>query len=149
MLYLVMVAISISYFLSSNHHKLDRKNDNNKIALIIRSIVYRLLTVVIFKCLTSVGIEINKNFIDLFFLLLSYSLIFSLLAIMMGIKLRTLFVLMIVFLPILLLLGAFDIKWWALVTGFITLWNLYQFGRFSYLFTSWKRIKRCSKRVEI
>lgn len=123
MLYLVMVAISISYFLSSNHHKLDRKNDNNKIALIIRSIVYRLLTVVIFKCLTSFGIEINKNFIDLFFLLLSYSLIFSLLAIMMGIKLRTLFVLMIVFLPILLLLGAFDIKWWALVTGFITLWN--------------------------
>lgn len=41
----------------------------------------------------------------------------------MGIKLRTLLVLMIVLLPILLLLGAFDIKWWALVTGFISLWN--------------------------
>lgn len=30
---------------------------------------------------------------------------------------------MLVLLPILLLLGVFDIKWWALVTGFITLWN--------------------------
>ena len=42
---------------------------------------------------------------------------------MIGIKLRTLLLLMLVLLPILLLLGVFDIKWWALVTGFITLWN--------------------------
>ena len=126
-LYLIMTAIAISYFFSSYNHKLDRRNDNNKVALTIRSIVYRFFLVVILKWVTillsSLGIMLNKNLIDLFSLILPYSLIFSLLAIMIGIKLRTLLVLMIILLPILLLLGAFDIKWWALVTGFITLWE--------------------------
>jgi len=127
LLLLFMVILSISYFSLSNYYKLDRKNNENKLALAIRSIVSRVLWNEILTWieiwLSSFGLIINKSFIALFSLILWYSLIFSLFAIMIGIKLRTLLVLMIVFLPILLLLGAFDIKWWALVTGFITLWN--------------------------
>lgn len=106
---------------------MDRKNDKNKPALAIRSIVFRLLWIVILtwvqKLLSSFNISLDEQIKDIYFLLLAYSLIFSLLAIMIGIKLRTLLLLMLVLLPILLLLGVFDIKWWALVTGFITLWN--------------------------
>lgn len=127
LLLLTMVILSISYFALSNYYKLDRKKDKNKPALAIRSIVSRLLWVVILVWIqilfSSFDISVDDQFKEICYLLLAYSLIFSLLAIMMGIKLRTLLVLMLVFLPILLLLGAFDIKWWALVTGFITLWN--------------------------
>lgn len=127
LLLLFMVILSISYFSLSHYYKLDRKNDENKPALAIRSIVSRFLWVVIFVwiqiLLSSFNISVDDQFKEIFILLSAYSLIFSLLAIMIGIKLRTLLVLMMVFLPILLLLGAFDIKWWALVTGFITLWN--------------------------
>ena len=127
LLLLSMVILSISYFTLSNYYQLDRKNDKNKLALAIRSCVSRCLWVVIFVwiqiLLSSFNISVDDQFKEIFILLSAYSLIFSLLAIMMGIKLRTLLVLMIVLLPILLLLGAFDIKWWALVTGFISLWN--------------------------
>lgn len=106
---------------------MDRKNDKNKPALAIRSIVFRLLWIVILtwvqKLLSSFNISLDEQIKDIYFLLLAYSLVFSLLAIMIGIKLRTFLLLMLVLLPILLLLGVFDIKWWALVTGFITLWN--------------------------
>lgn len=127
LLLLTMVILSISYFTLSNYYKLDRKSDGNKPALAIRAIVSRFLWVVILAwiqiLLSSFNINLDDQFKEICSLLLAYSLIFSLLAIMIGIKLRTLLVLMMVFLPILLLLGAFDIKWWALVTGFITLWN--------------------------
>lgn len=127
LLLLFMVMLSISYFTLSNYYKLDRKNDRNKPALAIRAIVYRFLWIVILAwiqmLLSSFNISLDDQFREICSLLLVYSLIFSLLAIMIGIKLRTLLVLMIVLLPILLLLGAFDIKWWALVTGFITLWE--------------------------
>lgn len=127
LLLLSMVILSISYFTLSNYYQLDRKNEKNKLALAIRSCVSRCLWVVIFVwiqiLLSSFNISVDDQIKEIFILLSAYSLIFSLLAIMMGIKLRTLLVLMIVLLPILLLLGAFDIKWWALVTGFITLWN--------------------------
>lgn len=127
LLLLVMVMLSISYFALSNYYKLDRKNDGNKPALAIRTIVSRFLWIVILAwiqiLLSSFNISLDDQFKEIYSLLLAYSLIFSLLAIMIGIKLRTLLVLMIVLLPILLLLGAFDIKWWALVTGFITLWE--------------------------
>lgn len=127
LLLLSMVILSISYFTLSNYYQLDRKNEKNKLALAIRSCVSRCLWVVIFVwiqiLLSSFNISVDDQIKEIFILLSAYSLIFSLLAIMMGIKLRTLLVLMIVLLPILLLLGVFDIKWWALVTGFITLWN--------------------------
>lgn len=127
LLLLVMVMLSMSYFALSNYYKLDRKNDEDKLALAIRSIVFRFLWIVLLVwiqiLLSSFNVNLDEQFKEIYFLLLAYSLIFSLLAIMIGIKVRTLLVLMIVFLPILLLLGAFDIKWWALVTGFITLWN--------------------------
>lgn len=127
LLLLSMVVLSISYFSLSNYYKLDRRKDENKPALAIRSIVYRFLWIVILAwvqiLLSSFNISLDEQIKDIYFLLLAYSLIFSLLAIMIGIKLRTLLLLMLVFLPILLLLGVFDIKWWALVTGFITLWN--------------------------
>ncbi|CTI27422.1 Uncharacterised protein [Streptococcus pneumoniae] len=127
LLLLSMVILSISYFTLSNYYQLDRKNEKNKLALAIRSCVSRCLWVVIFVwiqiLLSSFNISVDDQIKEIFILLSAYSLIFSLLAIMMGIKLRTLLILMIVLLPILLLLGVFDIKWWALVTGFITLWN--------------------------
>ena len=122
-----MVILSISYFALSNYYKLDRKNDGNKPALAIRAIVSRFLWIIILAwiqiLLSSFNINLDEQFTEICSLLLACSLIVSLLAIIIGIKLRTLLVLMLVLLPILLLLGAFDIKWWALVTGFITLWN--------------------------
>jgi hypothetical protein len=127
LLLLVMVILSISYFALSNYYKLDRKNDGNKPALAIRAIVSRFLWIIILAwiqiLLSSFNINLDEQFTEICSLLLACSLIVSLLAIIIGIKLRTLLVLMLVLLPILLLLGAFDIKWWALVTGFITLWN--------------------------
>ena len=152
LLLLSMVILSISYFSLSNYYKLDRKNDENKPALAIRSIVYRYFLVIILKWiqiwLSSFGIIINKSFIELFSLILAYSLIFSLFAIIVGIKLRTLFVLMIVFLPILLLLGVFDIKWWALVTGFITLWNFINSEDFLTYLRGGKELKNVPKELK-
>ena len=152
LLLLTIVILSISYFSLSNYYKLDIRNDKNKLALAIRSFVSRVLWDKILSWigiwLFSFGIIINKSFIALFSLILWYSLIFSLLAIMIGIKLRTLLVLMIVFLPILLLLGAFDIKWWALVTGFITLWNFINSEDFLMYLRGGKKIENVPKELK-
>lgn len=152
LLLLTMVMLSIFYFTLSNYYKLDRKNEKNKLALAIRSVVSRCLWVVIFGwiqiLLSSFNICVNEQFKEIFILLLAYSLIFSLLAIMMGIKLRTLLVLMIVLLPILLLLGAFDIKWWALVTGFITLWNFINSEDFLMYLRGGKKIENIPKELK-
>lgn len=152
LLLLTIVILSISYFSLSNYYKLDIRNDKNKLALAIRSFVSRVLWDKILSWigiwLFSFGIIINKSFIALFSLILWYSLIFSLLAIMIGIKLRTLLVLMIVFLPILLLLGAFDIKWWALVTGFITLWNFINSEDFLTYLRGGKKLENIPKELK-
>lgn len=152
LLLLFMVILSISYFSLSHYYKLDRKNDENKSALAIRSIVSRFLWVVIFVwiqiLLSSFNISLDDQFKEICSLLLAYSLIFSLLAIMIGIKLRTLLVLMIVLLPILLLLGAFDIKWWALVTGFITLWNFINSEDFLMYLRGGKKLENVPKELK-
>lgn len=152
LLLLFMVILSISYFSLSHYYKLDRKNDENKPALAIRSIVSRFLWVVIFVwiqiLLSSFNISLDDQFKEICSLLLAYSLIFSLLAIMIGIKLRTLLVLMIVLLPILLLLGAFDIKWWALVTGFITLWNFINSEDFLTYLRGGKKLENVPKELK-
>ena len=152
LLTIVIVILSISYFSLSNYYKLDRKNDGNKPALAIRTIVFRLLWNKILSWigiwLFSFGIIINKSFIALFSLILWYSLIFSLSAIMIGIKLRTLLVLMIVLLPILLLLGVFDIKWWALVTGFITLWSFINSEDFLMYLRGGKKLENVPKELK-
>lgn len=152
LLLLTIVILSISYISLSNYYKLDIRNDKNKLALAIRSFVSRVLWDKILSWigiwLFSFGIIINKSFIALFSLILWYSLIFSLLAIMIGIKLRTLLVLMIVFLPILLLLGAFDIKWWALVTGFITLWNFINSEDFLTYLRGGKKLENIPKELK-
>lgn len=154
-LYLIMTVIAISYFWSSYNNKLDRRNDNNKVTLTIRSIVHRFFLVVILKWVTilfsSLGIVSDENLIDLFSLILLYSLIsliFSVFAIMIGIKLRTFLVLMLVLLPILLLLGAFDIKWWALVTGFITLWNFINSDDFLTYLRGGKKLENVPKELK-
>ena len=152
LLLLFMVILSISYFSLSHYYKLDRKNDENKPALAIRSIVSRFLWVVIFVwiqiLLSSFNISLDDQFKEICSLLLAYSLIFSLLAIMIGIKLRTLLVRMIVLLPILLLLGAFDIKWWALVTGFITLWNFINSEDFLMYLRGGKKLENVPKELK-
>lgn len=151
-LYLIMTVIAISYFRSSYNHKLDRRNDNHKLALTIRSIVHRFFLVVILKWVTillsSLGIVLNKNLIDLFSLLLPYSLIFSVFAILIGVKLITFLFVMIAFFPILLLIGAFDIKWWALVTGFITLWNFINSEDFLTYLRGGKKLKNVPKELK-
>ena len=151
-LYLIMTVIAISYFRSSYNHKLDRKNDNHKVALTIRSIVHRFFLVVILKWITillsSLGIVLNKNLIDLFSLILPYSLIFSVFAILIGVKLITFLFVMIGFFPILLLIGAFDIKWWALVTGFITLWNFINSEDFLTYLRGGKKLKNVPKELK-
>lgn len=152
LLLLVMVMLSMSYFALSNYYKLDRKNDEDKLALAIRSIVFRFLWIVLLVwiqiLLSSFNVNLDEQFKEIYFLLLAYSLIFSLLAIMIGIKVRTLLVLMIVFLPILLLLGAFDIKWWALVTGFITLWNFINSEDFLMYLRGGKKIENVPKELK-
>lgn len=152
LLLLVMVILSISYFALSNYYKLDRKNDGNKPALAIRAIVSRFLWIVILAwiqiLLSSFNINLDEQFTEIYSLLLACSLIVSLLAIIIGIKLRTLLVLMLVLLPILLLLGAFDIKWWALVTGFITLWNFINSEDFLTYLRGGKKLENVPKELK-
>lgn len=159
LLLLTMVILSISYFTLSNYYKLDRKNDGNKLALAIRAIVSRFLWIEILtrieKLLSSFNISLDDQFKEICFLLkeicfllLASSLIISLLAIVIGIKFRTLLVLMIVLLPILLLLGAFDIKWWALVTGYIALWNFINSEDFLTYLRGGKKLENVPKELK-
>ncbi|WP_228062347.1 MULTISPECIES: hypothetical protein [unclassified Streptococcus] len=124
---LFLVIISISYFILSKFNPLDRKEDKNRFALIIRNVFFRVGIVILFTWLkilfSSFGFEISTDFQELFFLLLSYQFIFSLMAIVLGIKFISLFFIMVIAFPIMIVLGVFEIKWWALITGFITLWN--------------------------
>ena len=55
---------------------------------------------------------------------------------------------MMVLLPILLLLGAFDIKWWALVTGFITLWNFINSEDFLTYLRGGKKLENVPKELK-
>lgn len=152
LLLLVMVMLSISYFALSNYYKLDRKNDGDKPALVIRAIVSIFLWIVILAwiqiLLSSFNINLDEQFMEICSLLLAFLLIVSLLAIIIGIKFRTLLVLMMVLLPILLLLGAFDIKWWALVTGFITLWNFINSEDFLTYLRGGKKLENVPKELK-
>ena len=73
---------------------------------------------------------VPDEFEQIFIFVLSYSLIFSLLAIMMGLKTRTLIFIFIIIIPLILLLGVFDIKWWALITGLLSFWNYINSSKF-------------------
>ena len=152
LLLLVMVMLSISYFALSNYYKLDRKKDGDKPALVIRAIVSIFLWIVILAwiqiLLSSFNINLDEQFMEICSLLLAFLLIVSLLAIIIGIKFRTLLVLMMVLLPILLLLGAFDIKWWALVTGFITLWNFINSEDFLTYLRGGKKLENVPKELK-
>lgn len=133
-LLIFMVGISVTYIMSSMIHKLNRRIEGNRVALFFRSILNRICFLTIFIwikiLLKSFGIMVPDEFEQIFIFVLSYSLIFSLLAIMMGLKTSTLIFIFIIIIPLILLLGVFDIKWWALITGLLSFWNYINSSKF-------------------
>lgn len=150
-LLLILVIISIIYFILSKLNPLDRKDDRDKVPLLIRHLFFRLEIIILLAWLkilfTSFSFEISNDFIELIVLLLAYQLVFSLLAIMFGIKFRTLFFIMITIFPIMIVLGVFDIKWWALVTGFLTLWNYLNSEDFLYYLRRGRKLPEIPKEL--
>ena len=133
-LLIFMLGISVTYIMSSMIHKLNRRIEGNRVALFFRSILNRICFLTIFIwikiLLKSFGIMVPDEFEQIFIFVLSYSLIFSLLAIMMGLKTSTLIFIFIIIIPLILLLGVFDIKWWALITGLLSFWNYINSSKF-------------------
>lgn len=151
-LLIFMVGISVTYIMSSMIHKLDRRIEGNRVALFFRSILNRICFLTIFIwikiLLKSFGIMVPDEFEQIFIFVLSYSLIFSLLAIMMGLKTSTLIFIFIIIIPLILLLGVFDIKWWALITGLLSFWNYINSSKFLIFLRKGQELKEIPKELK-
>lgn len=151
LLLLILLLMSITYFLSSKFSPLNRKRERDKPALVIRQLVIFLYLIIVWMWLkiflSSFGFKIDDGK-QVFTLLLAYYLSFSLFAIMLGIKLRTLLLLMIVALPVVVLVGVFDVKWWALITGFLTLWNFINSEEFLLFLRRGKKLREIPENLK-
>lgn len=151
-LLIFMVGISVTYIMSSMIHKLDRRIEGNRVALFFRSILNRICFLTIFIwikiLLKSFGIMVPDEFEQILIFVLSYSLIFSLLAIMMGLKTSTLIFIFIIIIPLILLLGVFDIKWWALITGLLSFWNYINSSKFLIFLRKGQELKEIPKELK-
>ena len=151
-LLIFMVGISVIYIVSSMIHRLNRRIERNRVVLFFRSILNRICFLIIFIwikiLLKSFGIIVPSEFEQIFIFVLSYSLIFSLLAIMMGLKTITLIFVFIIIIPLILLLGAFDIKWWALITGILSFWNYINSSKFLIFLRKGQELKEIPKELK-
>lgn len=152
----LLVIVSCLYIIKIyfQTNQLDRNNDFVKIILIVREIIqffaYIFIQIGISKILyffiPTETIELLEVICRYFII---YKLLFSFIAIMLGVKLfKCIGVFLFVIIPIIAFIGAFDVKWWAAVTGLLVLWNYINSKDFLVFLRNGKNIKNPPFKLE-
>ena len=146
-LFLLVIVSCLYIKICFQTNQLDRNNDYVKIILIVREIIqffaYIFIQIGISKILYFlIPTETIKllEVIYQYFIIYKFSL--SFIAIMLGVKLfKFIVVLLFVIIPVIAFIGAFDVKWWAAVTGLLVLWNYINSKDFLVFLRNGKNIK--------
>jgi len=88
---------------------------------VITSTIYRFCKMLNF--LPKIIVENSAGITNLIILIITIRLYFYVLSIIIGLKIWVLLLLIIVAIPLVYLIGVFDIGWWALVSGLMIIWN--------------------------
>lgn len=115
------------------NRNIDLSLSYNKFVLITREIISAFATILLYIAIVKLWPDflpnIPKKIADLdkiwlpVLYLITFKLQFSLLAIAVGIKLSTMLLSFLLFVPVLIIIGGFDIRYWAAVTGLLGIWN--------------------------
>ena len=154
----LLVIVSCLYIKSCfQTNQLDRNNDYVKIILIIREFIqlfpYIFIQIGISQILSFlIPAETIKLLEIIYQNIITYKLLLSVMAIVLGfnffkfIKFITIFLFLVYFLVV--FIGAFDVKWWAAVTGLLALWNYINSKNFIRFLRNGKDITRIPTKLE-
>ncbi|QGU80057.1 hypothetical protein BSR19_02470 [Streptococcus salivarius] len=154
----LLVIVSCLYIRSCfQTNQLDRNNNYVKIILIIREFIqlfpYIFIQIGISQILSFlITTETIKLLGIMYQNIIIYKLLLSVMAIVLGlnflkfIKFITIFLFLIYFLVV--FIGAFDVKWWAAVTGLLALWHYINSKDFIRFLRNGKDITRIPTKLE-
>lgn len=139
-------------------NQLDRNNDYVRIILIVREIIqffgyffiYIFIKIEISKILCFFIPAETVELLEVFYqYVIIYKFFLSSIAIILGVKLfKFIGVLLFIIIPIIAFIGAFDVKWWAAVTGLLALWNYINSKDFLVFLRNGKNIKNAPLKLE-
>lgn len=154
-LHFLLCIVSFSYIKNCfQTNQLDRNNDYVEIILIIREIIqifaFIFVQIGISKILSCfIPTETIKLLEVIYRYFIIYKFLLSIIAIMVGVKLlKFLGILLFIIVPIIAFIGAFDVKWWAAVTGLLVLWNYINSKDFLVFLRNGKDIKNVPLKLE-
>ena len=110
---------------------------------VITSTIYRFLNMLNF--LPKIIVENNAGITNLIILIITIRLYFYVVSIIIGLKIWVLLLLIIVAIPLVYLIGVFDIGWWALVSGLMIIWNFINSKDFLTLLNKEKKLVKFQK----
>ena len=112
---------------------------------VITSTIYRFLNMLNF--LPKIIVENNAGIINLIILIITIRLYFYVVSIIIGLKIWVLLLLIIVAIPLVYLIGVFDIGWWALVSGLMIIWNFINSKDFLTLLNKGEEVSKIPKKL--
>ncbi|OFN54251.1 MULTISPECIES: hypothetical protein [Streptococcus] len=135
---------------------IEKSTDYKKIISLIREIDYTIslivVTAVVYRfCMLinilSVSTENSLGIINIIALIITIRLYFSVISIIIGLKKWVLLLLIIIGVPLIYLVGVFDISWWALISGLMIIWNFINSKDFLTLFNKGTEIDKVPKKL--
>lgn len=112
---------------------------------VITSTIYRFLNMLNF--LPKIIVENNAGITNLIILIITIRLYFYVVSIIIGLKIWVLLLLIIVAIPLVYLIGVFDIGWWALVSGLMIIWNFINSKDFLTLLNKGEEVSKIPKKL--
>ncbi len=151
---------SLVYILKYKPQKVDNISgsaDYKKSISLIREFEYTMSLVILTGSLIRILslIEFFPKFIvengstisNILNLIIVIRLYFSVISIIIGLKKWILLLLIIIGIPIIYLVGLFNIGWWALISGLMIIWNFINSKDFLVLFNKGKEIDKVPKKL--
>lgn len=112
---------------------------------VITSTIYRFCKMLNF--LPKIIVENSAGITNLIILIITIRLYFYVLSIIIGLKIWVLLLLIIVAIPLVYLIGVFDIGWWALVSGLMIIWNFINSKDFLTLLNKGEEVSKIPKKL--
>ncbi|HEL1550853.1 hypothetical protein [Streptococcus suis] len=141
-----------SHFKTSN---LDRKKNYVKLVLIAREIISIIAFSVTVTGIIRLLVHIFPNYTEtldlasfLSLYIVTFRFLLSFMAIVVGIRLSKLLIIVIVLLPVVVFIGAFDVRWWAAITGLVGIWNYINSKDFIIYLRKGKTINNIPRKLE-
>lgn len=142
----------ISHFKDSN---VDRQREYVKVFLIFREIVsiFALIFLeigvsVLFKVFWPNQSKMLEILAMFYRYVIAYRFLLSLMSIIIGIRISKMLLIVFAIVPLVIFIGAFDVRWWAAVTGVVGIWNYINSKAFILYLRKGKSAERIPNKLE-